>query len=632
MLFSHDGQRILAAGADNRIRIWQLLSLDKPTINPLLEARFAHEQPIARMAVSQAGDVLASAAEDGTLRVWSTFPLKNLQTLPQQNVPITSLSFLNSSQLFVSHIDGTTETFTIRSKAEDSGKTTASESSSTAMPVSVPEVFPELINIAEVEGNNAPDAAQQIQIPARLSGVIQPSGGDNRDADCFRFAASDGQQLLLEVRAAQDKSPLDSKIEVLTTDGRPILQTRLQAVRDSYFTFRGKDSDTSDDFRVFNWQEMELNEYLYSDGEVVRLWLYPRGPDSGFKVYPGFGKRFSFFGTTPTSHALQAPCFIVVPRTADEPIVANGLPTFSIYYENDDDCRRELGTDSRLYFTAPTDGNYVVRITDARGFGGEGFKYQLTVRAPQPSFDVTLNTRKLTVHEGTGQEIMFSAKRIDGYEGPITVDINGLPEGFGFSGPVVIEEGQLRAFAIVYAKSGAMQPSDDQVKAVKFIASTEANGEKLLPELEELKLQVDPKIRVHVEALAQTVSGAGDPAATSADNDSPVVLQIRPGHTIQAMAKIERLKHDGIISFGNEDSGRNLPHGIFVDNIGLNGLLLLGSQSDRDFFVTAAKWVKPSTSTFFLKSNIDGITTLPVTLQVLPAESNDKPDITANTK
>ncbi|MFN8705860.1 MAG: hypothetical protein ACK50J_04210, partial [Planctomyces sp.] len=85
--------------------------------------------------------------------------------------------------------------------------------------------------------------------------------------------------MVLEIHAARDKSPLDSKIEVLTADGKPVLHRKLQAIRDSYFTFRGKDSVTVDDFRMFNWQEMDLNQYLYADGEVMRLWLYPRGPD-----------------------------------------------------------------------------------------------------------------------------------------------------------------------------------------------------------------------------------------------------------------------------------------------------------------------------------------------------------------
>ncbi len=626
VVLSNDGQRIFAAGADNRIRTWQLLSMDKPRINPLLEAIFAHEQPITRVAISPGGSLLASCAEDGTLRVWSTSPLQNVQTLPQQSVPVMSLSFVGDSQLFVGHLNGDTQllavnpSFPTADKGEPTVAAMKSPDAATALPA-------KLIAVAEVEGNDAADVAQQITLPARVTGLIQPAEGKASDVDCFRFAASAGQPLLLEVLAARDKSPLDSRIEIVTPDGQQVLQTRLQAVRDSYFTFRGKDSDTSDDFRVFNWQEMELNEYLYSDGEVVKLWLYPRGPDSGFQVYPGFGKRFTFFGTTPTSHALQAPCFIVVPLAADEPVVANGLPVFPIYYENDDDSLREFGSDSRLHFVAPADGEYVVRVSDARGFGGDTYKYQLDIRQPQPSFEVSLNTKKLSVHEGTGQEIMFTAKRIDGYEGPIVIDVNSMPDGFGFSGPIVIEEGQMRGFATVFAKRGAIQPTEDQVKAIRFVASADSVGEKVLAGINELKLTADPKIRVTV--LTADVAGQ-DATATTATDAGQVVLQIRPGQTIQALAKIERLKHDGIISFGKEDSGRNLPHGVYVDNIGLNGLLLLEGQSDRDFFVTAARWVKPSTTTFFLKSNIDGITTLPVTLEVLPAESSDLSEVTAD--
>ena len=99
-----------------------------------------------------------------------------------------------------------------------------------------------------------------------------------------------GEALTLEVNAARSKSKLDSRLEILHAAGQPVEQVVLQATRDSWFTFRGKDSDTSDDFRLHNWAEMELNEYLYANGEVVKLWLYPRGPDSGFKVYPGSGK------------------------------------------------------------------------------------------------------------------------------------------------------------------------------------------------------------------------------------------------------------------------------------------------------------------------------------------------------
>ena len=602
VIVSPDGARVFAAGADNRIRIWKLLSLKKTRINPLVVSRFAHEQTISRIALSADGQLLASSGEDGTLRIWQAFPLQPLQTMPPQQSQVTSLSFVGNQQLFVTRIDGTSERIAINADRQSAeSATTPADTSPTTAPT-MPEEAEVLNQIVESDNNDDPASSQKAVLPFKVTGVIKPDGGNDRDADCYRFAATAGQQLVLEVQAEGDNPPLDSRIEVVTKEGKPIIRTVLQAVRDSYFTFRGKDSDTIDDFRVFNWQEMELNEYLYSDGEVVKLWLYPRGPDSGFKVYPGFGKRFTYFGTTPTSHALQAPCFVVVPRAPGEALTPNGLPTFPVYYENDDDPRRTLGRSARLMFTAPGNDDYVVRVTDSRGFSGKDFRYTLTVRTPAPRYEVSISTRKIGVAPGTGTEVLFTAKRIDGYDGPIPVDISGLPPGFEFSGPLVIQSEQFKTSGTLYATAAAADPTPEQLAGIKITA-----GDLQLGTLEELKLKKDPRVRFRIEA-AESKGG---------DSTEPLVLQIRPGQTIQAMLRVERLKHDGVLSFGKEDSGRNLPHGVFVDNIGLNGLLLLAGQSDREFFITAAKWVQPMRRTFFLKSNIDGITSLPVTLEIL---------------
>ena len=84
-------------------------------------------------------------------------------------------------------------------------------------------------------------------------------------------------------------------------------------MRESWLTFRGKDSNTSGDFRLFKWDEMKLNQFLYVNGEVVKLWHYPRGPDSGYVVYPGSGSRYGYHDTTPLAHPLGQPAYIVEP-------------------------------------------------------------------------------------------------------------------------------------------------------------------------------------------------------------------------------------------------------------------------------------------------------------------------------
>ncbi len=66
------------------------------------------------------------------------------------------------------------------------------------------------------------------------------------------------------------------------------------ATRDSYVEFRGIDSAQLE-IRCKSWQEMELNQYLYMNGEVGKLFRHPRGPDSGFLFYSVAGQRRTYF-------------------------------------------------------------------------------------------------------------------------------------------------------------------------------------------------------------------------------------------------------------------------------------------------------------------------------------------------
>jgi hypothetical protein len=435
------------------------------------------------------------------------------------------------------------------------------------------------------------------------------------DVDHFVFQARAGEALTLEVRAARDGSAMDSRLEVLTLAGQPVEQAVLQAVRDSWFTFRGKDSDTVDDFRLQNWAEMELDEYLYANGEVVRLWLYPRGPDSGFKVYPGEGRRQSVFGTTPLSHALNEPAYLVKAYPAGSRPIPNGLPVFRLNYQNDDDPSRQSGTDSMLLFTAPTTARYLVRVTDTRGFGGgTNHAYRLSVRPQQPDFTVRVEGLNPKVSPGSGREIRFVATRREGFEGPIRIHLDRLPAGFTASTPVEIEAGQIRAVAVLYATVGAAEPQDAADRAVRVSASAEIQGREVIRELGDLgNVQLDVAPKVTVEILP-----GPDRSVVRQEAGRPMELLIRPGQTITARVRADRRDFKSRIELGGEDCGRNLPHGVYVDNIGLNGLLIVEDQTEREFFITAARKARPGTRLFHLRANGDGgQCSQPVLLRIL---------------
>jgi hypothetical protein len=100
-------------------------------------------------------------------------------------------------------------------------------------------------------------------------------------------------------------------------------------------------------------------------------------------------------------------------------------------------------------------------------------------------------------------------------------------------------------------------------------------------------------------------------------------LFIAPGETIAAVIKLERNGFDGDVKFGTEFAGRNLPHGVYVDNIGLNGVTLLKGETERTFFLTARKWVPEQTRVFHLRAEEAGNqTSSPVILHV-----RNRPDV-----
>ncbi|MEC9092708.1 MAG: c-type cytochrome domain-containing protein [Planctomycetota bacterium] len=609
---------ILGAGRDHRIRLWKFKSKVSAKINPLIISRFAHEAAIVNLAYSQDGTTLVSSAEDKTIRIWTGETIELLATLPTQSDVAYGIAISPSNELAIGRMDGSLEFYAL---PDVSAPTIVNPKSTLHEQTVSPNrsLGAELVSTAEIEPNTAIDQSQKINVPARVSGTLFRNQ-EPADMDCYQFFAQKGETWVIETNASRSQSLADTKIEILSLNGTPIPRAKFQAVRDSYFTFRGKDANTSDDFRVHNWEEMELNEYLYCNGEVVKLFLYPRGPDSGFKVYPGFGNRHNYFDTTPVAHALQEPCFVVKAYSPATKITPNGLPVFTLNYENDDDAERKIGSDSKLYFTSPADSSYVVRIQDSRGFQGEKYSYTLDIRSAKPDFAVGFSGKKITLKRGSGREFNFKATRFDRFKGKIDILIEQVPEGITMPEKITIQENHYQAFGTCHVALGAKQPTPDQIKKIKFTAIARIHGKEVrkdLGNIEELLLQDSPRIQARVVPSSLRLTPSLK-ARLFTDDAKPIELIIRPGQTISANLVVQRNQHDGDIDFGNAESGRNLPHGVFVDNIGLNGLRIIKGQGDvREFFITAAKWVPQQQRLFHLRANnIDGETTLPVLLRV----------------
>jgi len=623
VLFSPDDKFILAGGADSRIRIWQFGTRGMTGANHLVQTLIAHEGSVTDLAFANNGKTLITTGEDRLIKCWETINYETFQTLPKRSSLIASLSgSLRQPRFAVSQMNGTWEMLDIpeinvRSRAEANGYNRSQAIHS--------KIKSELAIFEEREPNDSPNQATPISAPCVVKGEIKPTSehGPN-DYDFFRFQAKAHQAFIVEIKAAEVGSSLDSKVEVLTNEGERIERVLLQAVRDSYLTYSGRDSETSDDFRFHGWQEMEINEYIYLNGEVMKLWQYPRGVDSGYMVYPGTGKRYSYFGTTPITHALNETAYIVVPKEPDSALLPNGLPVFPIYFENDDDPRRRLGTDSYLEFTAPEASEYLIRVSDIRGFSGENFHYELTLRAPEPDFVVTFSLDDSSINPGSGREFQLTADRIDGFEGEITVEITGLPNGFQVTSPVIIQAEQSHAYGTIYANEDASRISGNDNTSMRIISSAIIDGElikKTVSGLNSISLGQKPKFIARLSPLDSPSEMAVSSKNSIHAKGIPEVF-IEPGSTISAKVQVDR--QDGFgdeISFGGNIVGRNLPHGVFIDNVGLNGLLISAGRDEREFVITAARWVPETSRMFHLRAEVDGNqTTWPMMLHVRRAQ------------
>jgi len=434
----------------------------------------------------------------------------------------------------------------------------------------------------EQEPNGKPAEATSVALPATVNGRIHAapnSVAGVADVDLYRFEAVKGRPLVIETEADRRGSPVDTKIEILTADGRPVPRVLLQAVRDSYITFRGIDS-TSDQARLFNWEEMELNQYVYMSGEVCKLFRKPQGPDSGFQFYVVAGKRRDYFDSSAAGHALDEPAYIVEPHPIGAKLVNNGLPVYVVDYMNDDDADRKLGSDSRLTFTPPADGAYLVRVSDVRGFAGDNFNYRLTIREPKPDFDVKLAKNSLAVSAGSATGLTLNVQRIDGLSGDIVVEVKNVPAGYTLASPVVIQDGHDSARTVLTAAPDA-KPVDAAVwKQVEFSAVAKVGGKdvvKPVAGITGVSLEEKPKLVVRLE---------------------PAELTIAPGTTISAMLKVERNGFKDRVAF----DVANLPHGIIVDNIGLSGILIPEGQTEREVFLTCDAWVSETDRLFFAET------------------------------
>ncbi len=422
--------------------------------------------------------------------------------------------------------------------------------------------------IVEKEPNNTPAAAQPVELGVTVNGRILGQGGDE---DYFRFRARKGQKVSFEVEAQRLGSLLDSAIEVLDTRGNPVPRATLRSVFETAITLNDPDSQRRG-MRLVSWPNMETGDLLKVGNEVVEIAVLPFTPDDDV-IFRNFrGQRTPVLDTTAEAHAVNTPVYKVQLNPPGATFPPNGLPLFTLNYQNDDGGPM-FGKDSRLTFEAPADGDYILRLRDVRGLQGERYAYRLTVREATPDFALLADSSSLNVPRGGRVPLAVNALRLDGFAGEIQVELEGLPQGLTATRGVILP-GQFSTVLLLGASGdfdGAGQPVPFRV-----VGRALDNGREIVR-------GADPEEKLRYVA----VTNRPPDLVVTAD---PQELLIEPGKTTQVKVTIRRAN-----GFASRVPVlvQNLPFGVTVKDFGLNGVLITDHETERVFTLEASPRAQP---------------------------------------
>ena len=117
--------------------------------------------------------------------------------------------------------------------------------------------------------------------------------------------------------------------------------------------------------------------------------------------------------------------------------------------------------DARLVHTFDSAGKYVLRIGDVTDQGGQEYAYRLKIAPAEKDFALRVKTGAANVVQGDSALVAVDVFRRNGFDGPVRVEVQGLPAGFVASEAIIPagqNDGQLTLSAPADAATGLHTP------------------------------------------------------------------------------------------------------------------------------------------------------------------------------
>jgi hypothetical protein len=317
--------------------------------------------------------------------------------------------------------------------------------------------------------------------------------------------------------------------------------------------------------------------------ELDRIAVIPDQPDADIETEGIDGLRRAFLGTSPGVRPVNTAVYKTEILPANATFPSNGLPVFHLTWRNDDG-GPGYGADSRLDFVAPQDGDYILHLKDVRELEGADFAYRLTIRDAHVDYRLEADPENPNVPLGGSVPVTVMADRLAGYDGPIAIKVSGLPAGVT-AAPATIPPGQTSTVVVLSASADA--GTGALASPIKVVGHAKVAGRDL--------------IRVaNADAPLQLASVIPRPDVRV--TAEPAQLAIQPGNSVTVTLHVARQNgFKGRVPCSVE----NLPPGVRVVNVGLNGVLVTEAQSSRTFTLRAEDWAKPITQPVYVVGRVE---------------------------
>ena len=288
----------------------------------------------------------------------------------------------------------------------------------------------------------------------------------------------------------------------------------------------------------------------------------------------------------------------------------SSLPTDCLSFIStwrNDDGGPGYGSDSMLDFLVPADGDYFVHLKDVRGMEGSDFAYRLSIREQAPDFRLSTDPANPNIPRGGTTAVTVSLDMIRGFDGPIDVEVKGLPRGVSASKATILP-GQISTVVVLTATPDA--DSDAHAVPIKVLGHAIVDGQELTRTANREESDDQP---------LQLASITPAPDVTVTTETKEVALE--PGKEVTVTLKIAR--HNGFAG-RVPCSIENLPPGVRVVNVGLNGVLVTEAQTSRTFTLRAEDWAKPIDQPIYVVAVVESNSSTrhpsaPILLKVAPS-------------